>query len=499
MNSETQVFDLYVRGTVPAAMSGSLIIAASRRHKDRQRFLRWHDSQADLIKLDVRPGKPGRIKATILSVDTWKFCNTQPRATPFYPSQPNHGVNIDGHTVWATNLLFGAPLEVDLPSWKPRRALRMVPVTRDAPQLSSTSHFAFDLDHRFAYFHESALRQGERTVHMQDLVIIRLDAKTGSERVWGLVPPVDDARSEVHNFHSAFYFEENGKRFLGLLRTGAVVESLAQHQIPSEHAVVPMQPSTIWIVELDDSQSTLTASLLPGIRELDGLALSHLDIDASSRNGFTLYANYKQADVGEETHGVNVYGEPPEHVAEHYAGMTVEALNYGIVLRYERINGVHSIRTFSRPYNPKRTSLGHSWLPINIELDSSKQWLFCSFAGFHPRLLPTHVAKVYTERVADLRHIRHVPPLLMRFRAVDLTPDYDDQRTYLSYTEPIAFAIAGTCPEDFLWTFSPENGLKLYRSHDFSQVVCHAVSPYLMNWRDSHFRPDPAHMVFVQS
>ena len=31
---------------------------------------------------------------------------------------------------------------------------------------------------------------------------------------------------------------------------------------------------------------------------------------------------------------------------------------------------------------------------------------------------------------------------------------------------------------------------------DFSRVLCQAVSPLLMSWRDSHFRPDPAHMVF---
>jgi hypothetical protein len=259
-----------------------------------------------------------------------------------------------------------------------------------------------------------------------------------------------------------------------------------------------MDASTIWIVEIDGSKSTLNARLLPGIRELGAMALSHLDIDASRRDGFILYANYKEADVAEETHGENLYGEQPDKVAEHYAGMTVEALNYGKVFRYERVNGQYTIRTFSRPYDPRSTSLGHSWLPINIELDATKERLFCSFAGFRPRLLPKHVAKVYQDIVVDARRIRHVPPLLMRFKARDLTPDYDNDRTYLSYTEPIAFAIAGAHPDQFVWTFSPEVGLKLYRSHDLSQVVCHAVSPNLMNWRDTHFRPDPAHMVFVQ-
>jgi hypothetical protein len=499
MVAETQTFDLYVRGAVPAAMGGSLFVAAARRHKDRSLFSRWHDSQADLIRLDLHPGKPGRIKARILSVDPWKFCGKTKTATPFYPFQPNHGLNIEGDTLWATNLLFGAPLEVDLAKWKPRRSLGVVPLKSDAPQLSSTSHFAFDLDRRFAYFHESALRQGERTVLAQELSLVRLDTRTGRERVWKLQPPHDDAEPEVHNFHSAFYFEEAGKRYLGLLRTGAIVESLAPHSVPTEHPVVPMKPSTIWIVELDDSQSTLQASLLPGISELGAIALSHLDVDASSRNGFVLYANYKQADVGEETHGENLYGEQPAQVAEHYSGMTVEALNYGLVFRYERVNGRYTLRKFSRPYDPKQTSLGHSWLPINIELNSNKEFLFCSFAGFRPRLLPKHVARAYGDAVVDVRRIRHVPPLLMRFHARDLSPDYDNDRTYLSYTEPIAFAVAGNAPDEFVWTFSPETGLKLYRSHDLSQVVCHAISPYLMNWRDSHFRPDPAHMVYLQN
>jgi hypothetical protein len=336
-------------------------------------------------------------------------------------------------------------------------------------------------------------------VQAQDLIVVRLDTRTGRERVWKLLPPPEDGAPEVHNFHSAFYFEEAGRRYLGLLRTGAIVESLAAHSVPNEHDVVPMSPSTIWIVELDDSAPTLHATLLPGIAELGSLALSHLDVDASSRNGFVLYANYKQADVGEETHGENLYGEAPAQVAEHYSGMTVEALNYGLVFRYERVDGQHTLRTFSRPYDPKRTSLGHSWLPINIELNSTREFLFCSFAGFRPRLLPRHVAAAYGDAVVDVHRIRHVPPLLMRFRARDLAPDFDNDRTYLSYTEPIAFAVAGHAPDEFVWTFSPEIGLKLYRSDDLSQVLCHAVSPYLMNWRDSHFRPDPAHMVYQQN
>ncbi|WP_410574310.1 hypothetical protein [Amycolatopsis sp. cmx-4-61] len=70
-----------------------------------------------------------------------------------------------------------------------------------------------------------------------------------------------------------------------------------------DHPVRPARASTVWVVELDYGRTELRARLLPGVRELDGLALSHLDVDASGRNGFVLYANFKEADVGEETRG----------------------------------------------------------------------------------------------------------------------------------------------------------------------------------------------------
>src|SRR6185503_16023647 len=118
---------------------------------------------------------------------------------------------------------------------------------------------------------------------------------------------------------------------------------------------------TIWIVEVRDDLTELQASLLPGIRELGGIALSHLDVDASSRDGFVLFANYKQADVAEETHGQNLYGEGPEEVPEHYSGMIIEPFNFGQVIRYSRKRGTSSLKTFERPYVPGKTSLGHSW------------------------------------------------------------------------------------------------------------------------------------------
>jgi hypothetical protein len=237
---------------------------------------------------------------------------------------------------------------------------------------------------------------------------------------------------------------------------------------------------------------------LPGVRELGGFALSHLDVDASSRDGFTLFANYKEADVAEETHGENLYGESPEEVPEHYSGMIIEPFNYGHVIRYHRRAGADSITSFRRPYIPGNTSLGHSWLPINIQLDSTRQRLFCSFSGFRPRLLPRHVASAYPGLVADVTQIQYVPPLLMRFDAATLTPDVDSRRRHLSYAEPVAFTVAGRGgSSDYVCTFSPEFGLRIYEGDDLTRVVAYALSAELMTYGDTHFRPMPAHMQFV--
>jgi hypothetical protein len=498
---EQQVFPLNVRGEIPSALEGSLVVATSRRHKDQRVFSRWHDSKADLLRLDLHPGRPGRIEARFLSVDpTSPEFTHEPTQWPFYATQPNHGINIEYGTVWATNLLFGAPLEIDLHSWTPRRVLRYVEPRGLAPQLSSTSHFAWSLDRRYAYFHQSLLEreQPNALVRATDLILVRLDTRTSSESVWRVAPPPDDAGVEGANFHSAFYFEEAGRRFVGLLRTGAVLEHLAPHESADEHAVAPMSPSTIWIIEIDETRHELNATLLPGVRELGALALSHLDVDASSRNGFVLYANYKQADVAEETHGTNIYGEPADHVREHYSGMTVEPLNCGLVIRYERRDSCSSLRTFRRPYDPSRTSLGHSWLPINIELNATREHLFCSFAGFRPRLLPRHIAAAYPGIAIEPTAIRYVPPVLIRMDAETLEPDYDKSRSYISYAEPMAFTVAGSASNEFVCTFSPELGLRIYRADDLSMMVCHAISPYLISWNDTHFRPDPAHMMFAR-
>ena len=153
--------------------------------------------------------------------------------------------------------------------------------------------------------------------------------------------------------------------------------------------------------------------------------------------------------------------------------------------------------TFRRPYLPGKTSMGHSWLPINIQLDSSRQRVFCSFNGFRPRLLPRHVARAYEGLVADISQIRYVPPLLMRFDAARLQPDIDTKRRHLSYAEPVAFTVIGDGGSDYVCTFAPDVGLRIYSADDLSNAVAYALAAELMTYGDTHFRPMPAHMQFV--
>jgi hypothetical protein len=476
--------------------------------KDRSVFRRWHDSQAELLRLDVRRGSPGRVTARFLEIDSSGADVGYPWPAPLprdryyhYVTQPNHAVNVSSHHAWMTNLLFGAPLEIDLDAFRATRVLTSVPTTRDEPQRSSTAHFAWSLDRRFAYYHQSLLRRETETRHVRStsLQLLELDTATGRERAWKLIAPDDDPSDESANFHSAFYFEEDGRRFVGLLRTGAVLERLDPHDVPDDHAVCQLPFSTIWVAEVVDHLTELRANVLPGLGHLKGIALSHLEIDNSSRNGFVLYANYKQADVAEETHGVNVYGEPPAEVREHYSGSVTEPINFGTVLRYERGEGRSTVTTFSRPYDFERTSLGHSWMPINLQLDSSKQRVFCSFAGFKPRLLPRHIAAAYRALAAEYSDIRFVPPALIRLDARTLEVDHQRDRSHISYSEPVAFTlIAGEDSRDYIVTFSTENGLRFYAADDLTRMLAHASSAQLHTWRDSHLRPEPAHLVHVR-
>jgi hypothetical protein len=501
--------DLYVRGELPKELEGSLVIACNRRNKNRTIFSRWHDSQTDLVRIDIVPGKPGRARANVLAVDSsGRDVGAKPITVkhngalfksfiPHYLTQPNHGLNIQNGSLWATNLLFGFPLEVDLWKWKPRRLLQCVEPTLDAPHVTSTAHFAWSFDRRYAYFHESVLTD-ESPSKAANLRIVRLDTRTGAQRIWELAPPSKDCALESANFHSAFYFEEQGNPHIGLLRTGAVVEHLAAHRQLCEHDVVPSPKSTIWIITIDDSVNKLHARLLPGLGKVDAIALSHLDVDNSGGEGFVLYANYKEADVAEETHGINVYGEPPWQVTEHYSGMTVEAVNVGTVIRVAHRNGRTTVKRFKRPYDAGRTSLGHTWLPINIQLDSTGKALFCTFSGFRPRLLPSHIVRAYRGRSVDARSVYYVPPVLMRLNAKNLELDLRGQLSHISYAEPMAMCVIGSVDDGFVCTFSPELGLRVYRAFDLSVMVAHVTAHPIWHSGDSHFRPAPAHMEFVR-
>ncbi len=510
--SRQRVYDLHVRGELPRSLRGSLVIAASRRNKDPRVFSRWHDSQADLLRMDIEPGRPGRVRVHEHAVDPTGETLADPSAlTAFdrqarldpeygYATQPNHGLNVEGATLWATNLLFGAPLELDLDTLQAVRIVRAVTPSHDAPRLTGAAHFAWSHDRRHAYFHQALLAPAsdEVPVRSVDSRLVELDTRTGDLRSWSLLPPSTDADPAVANFHSAFYFVDDGRPHVGLLRTGAVLESLAPHAVPAEHAVARTPPSTVWIVPIDHGATTLQAQELPGVRALGAISLSHLDCD-NRGDGFTLFANYKQTDVAEETHGTNVYGEDPASVREHYSGMTVEPLAPGLVMRYEHRRGRSSMKTFARSYDPCRTSGGHTWMPINIQLDRDRDRLFCSFAGFHPRLLPRHLASSYPDLCVDYTTTRYIPPLLMRFDAATLQPDADStSRCHLAYAEPMAMTVAGDGDGDeFVCTFSPETGLRVLRAADLGVIVAHAVGAELQAIGDEHFRPDPAHMVFV--
>jgi Retinal pigment epithelial membrane protein len=429
--------ELFVRGEIPKEVEGRFFVAMNRRHKDRTKFSRWHDSQADLLRLDVVPGRPGRVTASVIEVDPSgedlgnRFGRSAFEVQAYgknpaygYATQPNHGVNVADGRLWATNLLFGAPLEMEIESWEPTRILRYVEPSPAARRVSTTAHFAWSRDKKAAYFHQSllTLEQPGQPVRAEDLKMVKLDLRTGTERTWALLPPRADPALEPANFHSAFLWEEDGFEFVGLLRTGAVLETLAPHQSSEEHAVVRMPTSTIWYVKIDDAADTLQAELLPGLEDFHGLAMSHLDVHLPNGEGFVLYANCKQSDVAEETHGQNIYGQTPDQLTDHYSGMVAEALNYGSVVRYERKNGAYDIRIFERPYDARYASEGHTWLPINIQVDRSAEALYCSFSGFRPRLLPRHVYKAYSDIAVDPARIRYVPPLIMRVDGGTLQP-----------------------------------------------------------------------------
>jgi hypothetical protein len=61
----------------------------------------------------------------------------------------------------------------------------------------------------------------------------------------------------------------------------------------------------------------------------------------------------------------------------------------------------------------------------------------------------------------------------------------------------MGMTIVGSSAEGFVITFSPEIGLRIYKAADLSDMICHAYSAELLQWEDSHFRPEPAHLTFI--
>jgi hypothetical protein len=502
--------DLHVRGRIPDSVAGTLLVPCSRRHKRRDVYSRWHDSQADLIRLTLKPGVPGRVRAEIIAIDPlakgvngaqadWlDLCANGTDPAFGYVTQPNHGVNAANGRIWITNLIFGAPLELDADTLNPIRVLQPVQVSDDMPRVTSTAHFAFSLDSRYAYFHQSTLAR-ERNggpVRSGQVYLIRIDLRTGNLRTWLVKPPAGMDMSSV-NFHSAFYFEEAERKYIGLLQTAALLETVGPGGQVRRTTNARMQYSEIWIIEVDEQRDELPAELISGIREIAGYALSHLCVDNKDGNGFVLFANYKNSDVGDETRGENIYGAAPDAVIEHYSGMIVEAFDCGKVIRVERRNGTYRIKVFSQDYFHAANSRGHTWLPINLDLDASRKYVFCNFNGLRPRLVGRHTYDLYEPECLKPSVARNIPEVHMRLRADDLTLDLRSNRSHVAYTLPSAMAIIGDVETGYMCTFSPEMGLFITPLNDLSKLVCHAVGHELWTYGTTHFRPEPAHAIHL--
>ena len=502
--------NLHVRGRIPELVAGTLLVPCSRRNKRREVYSRWHDSQADLIRLTLEPGAPGQVKAEIVEIDplakdvsgaqsNWLDLSANGTDPEFgYVTQPNHGVNATNGRIWITNLMFGAPLELDADRLSPTRILQPVQVSKDMPRVTTTAHFAVSLDSRYAYFHQSALdreRDGD-PVRSGPVYLVRIDLRTGSHRTWVVKPPTGTDMSSV-NFHSAFYFEEDGRRYVGLLQTAARFETVGPGGLVPPTTKARMGHSEIWIIEVYEQRDELSAQLVPGIREIAGYALSHLCVDNKDGDGFVLFANYKNSDVGNETRGENIYGAAPDAVIEHYSGMVVEAFDCGKVIRVERRNGTYCIKVFAQDYFHAANSWGHTWLPINLCLDASRKYVFCNFNGLRPRLVGRHTYDLYTPECLKPSEARNIPQVHMRLRADDLTLDVRSGRSHLAYTLPSAMATVGDVETGYMCSFSPEMGLFITPLNDLSKVVCHAIGHELWTYGTTHFRPEPAHAIHL--
>jgi hypothetical protein len=494
-------FELYTRGHIPDALEGELLAVTGQRFKARRRYSNWHFSPATLLRMTLEPGTPGRVRVSAMPIQRmWSDAAEDLGGRPVDPiapdgvptCAPNHAVNRLGGTTWVTNLLFGPPLQVETDSGSVVRVVSDRPLASDQ-RISTTAHFAQNASGSLAFLHQLTLtRRSSGAASSGDHEVLALDTDGSLAARWQVRPPEGDDPASA-NFHSSFWFEVDGVDHLGLVRTGVVVANWdGQHAgRPS-----PAAAAALWLVPLPRDRSSTTATLVPLPLPMHAVALSHLDWRAE-HNGFTLYANWKQANVAQVTEGVNVYGRDPDRIAEHYVGATVEPFDVGGILRLRWWPTGSDLAYRSIPYDPGRTSALHTWMPINIHLSRDRRSLFGSFAGVNPRLIADAASRQHPVTATDFAKLRYVPPLIARFDADTLEPADTSGRTHASYADAIATTLVERDDEAYVVSLSARDGLRIYAAADLQRLVGFGVNARLQHVDDALFRTEPAHLQFV--
>ncbi len=494
-------FDLFVRGCIPDALEGELLAVTGQRLKDRRRYSNWHHSPATLLRLILEPGHPGRVRVQTSaiqqawSVPTEDLCGSMidPTAVDGVPTcAPNHAVNRLGPTTWLTNLLFGPPLQVDAATGAVVRVVSDRPIGPDQ-RISSTAHFAPDASGRRTFLHQFTLTTSRSGYALSsDHEVLALDRTGAVVGRWDVQPPDGDDPTSA-NFHSAFWFEVDGVDHIGLVRTGVVVANWDGERVGHPGTAAA---AALWLVPLPADCASTRAQSVDLALSTHAVALSHLDCRAEC-NGFTLYANWKQANVAQVADGLNVYGREPAGIAEHYAGGGVEPFDVGGMLRLRWTPTGSDLVHRRIPYDVARTSALHTWMPINMHLSGDRRSLFASFAGVNPRLVSGVVARQHPITCVDFGRLRYVPPLVARFDADTLEPYDTSGRVHVSYTDAIATALIEQGDEAYVVTLSASAGLRVYAASDLQHLVGYGVNARLHHVDDERFRTEPAHLQFI--
>ncbi len=208
-------------------------------------FRRWQDSPSDLLRLDLTPGSPTPITAQVLGVAPDETGLETGYDSERYRSQPNHGINVAHRRAWITNLIFGAPLEIDLEHWRPARILEAVETQHPSEQLTTTAHFGWSPNDEFAFFHQARIwaETEDDAPTLKEHTLVRVNTTTGQTTTWRLTPPKGEVHSGSMNFHSAFCFPRRDSLCVGLLRTAAVLDHWPPHNTAHAHGVRSMQRS----------------------------------------------------------------------------------------------------------------------------------------------------------------------------------------------------------------------------------------------------------------